>query len=293
MRDVDLLLLPDQAEQPQNLLIASPQYRIAPWAGSYGREFGNQLPEIQDVEYDLTIDAHHRLNARDWAQEPLLLELVRAEPVSPPIMGLDVLTPSARANFLRLLEHATLHHAFENGPLVLADLHFLSQNVAGDWAWIEAQCERMGRTRALRLVATLAHDLGAQWVPSHLVDAVGVGRENLAAARLAMLQDREKSEQNKLLRRLEMKGVGRKGWHAALARALRPDPYELAKIGGCRSDQARRWLHYPTWLLHKGRRFIAASGNPASLADAQRETAMVQWLLDRDGVAPSARFADG
>ncbi|MBF9153030.1 nucleotidyltransferase domain-containing protein [Novosphingobium jiangmenense] len=278
LRDVDLLLPTEQAQQAQDFLIANPHYRIAPWAGSYGLEFGHQLPEIQDVDHDLTIEIHHRLNARNWEEEPLLLAQIRAEPTSLTMMGLNVRIPSARTNFLHLLEHATLHHAFENGPLVLADFHFLARHVADEWPWIEAQCDRMGLARALRLVATVADDLGADWVPAHLVDRSQVGASHIATAKAAMLQDREKSERNKLLRRLEAEGQGRKGWRAALARALRPNPYQLAKIAGCRPDQARRWLHYPVWLIQSGRRFLAASSNSDSLLAAQREAGMVQWL---------------
>lgn len=133
LRDVDLLLSAEEAARAQELLIGNPHYRVAPWAGSYGLEFGHQLPEIQDIDFELTIELHHRINARNWAQEPILLELIRAEPVSLTVMGIDVRVPSPRANFLHLLEHATLHHAFENGPLVLADLHFLAARSNLDW----------------------------------------------------------------------------------------------------------------------------------------------------------------
>lgn len=278
LRDVNLLLFPEEAARAQDLLAGNDHYRIAPWAGSYGLEFGHQLPEIQDIEFELTIELHHRLNARNWAQEPMLLDLVRAEPVALPVMGIDVRVPSPRANFLHLLEHATLHHAFENGPLVLADLHFLAARNSLDWDWIEAETARMGLARALSLVATVAWQHGGRWMPERLVDIAEVGAANLAAARSAMLQQREQSEQNKLLRRLEAESAGATGWRAALARAFSPNPYQLSKIAGCRPDQLRRWLWYPVWLAQKGRRFLAASTNEASLVAARREADMVLWL---------------
>lgn len=282
LRDVDLLLPADEAERAQALLLASEHYRIADWAGSYGLDYGHQLPEIQDTEFELTIEIHHRLNARNWQQEPLLLEQIRQEPASLSVLGLDVPVPSARTNFLHLLEHATLHHAFENGPLVLADFHFLAPHLAGDWHWIEAQCERMGLARALQLLVMIARDLGADWMPQHLEERGEVSEAHVHAAKVAMLQDREKAEQNKLLRRLEAGGKGRQRWRAALVRAFRPNPYQLAKIAGCRADQARRWLHYPVWLFQSGRRFVAASGNSVSLSAAQREAHMVRWLGGTD-----------
>lgn len=278
LRDVDLLLSADEAARAQDLLVGNAHYRVAPWAGSYGIEFGHQLPEIQDIDFELTIELHHRINARNWAQEPMLLELIRAEPAALPIMGIEVQVPSARANFLHLLEHATLHHAFENGPLILADLHFLAARSDLDWDWIETEAARMGLARALRLVATVTWQLGGRWMPDRFVDIAEVGAANLAAARSAMLQDREQSEQNKLLRRLETESAGATGWRAALSRALSPNPYQLAKIAGCDPDQFRRWLWYPVWLVQKGRRFLAASTNEASLVAARREADMVLWL---------------
>lgn len=278
LRDVDVLLSAEEAARAQDLLVGNAHYRVAPWAGSYGLEFGHQLPEIQDIDFELTIEVHHRINARNWAQEPMLLELIRSEAVPLSLMGIDVRVPSPRANFLHLLEHATLHHAFENGPLILADLHFLAARSNLDWDWIEAEASRMGLARALSLMATVAWQLGGRWMPERLVEMAEVGAANLAAARSAMLQDREQSEQNKLLRRLEAEGSGATGWRAALSRVLNPNPYQLSKIAGCRPDQLRRWLWYPVWLAQKGRRFIAASTNDASLVAARREADMVSWL---------------
>lgn len=80
------------------------------------------------------------------------------------------------------------------------------------------------------------------------------------------------------MRRLEARSAGATGWRAALIRALKPNPYQLAKIAGCRPDQLRRWLSYPTWLVQKGRRFLAASTSQASQVSARREADLVHWL---------------
>lgn len=278
LRDVDLLLSAEDVIRAQDLLLSHAHYRVASWAGTYGVEYAHQLPEVVDVDFELTIELHHRLDARNWAQEPLLLELIRAEPDVLKVMGVELRVPSARANFLHLLEHATLKHVFENGPLVLADLHYLAARARFDWDRLEAEADRMGLARALRLVATVAWQLGGRWMPERLVDSSGVGVANLEAARTAMLQDREVSEQNKLLRRIEVYGAGASGWRAAVSRAFSPNPYELSKIAKCRPDQLRRWLSYPVWLVHRGRRFLAASNNEETLLSARREADLVNWL---------------
>jgi hypothetical protein len=99
-----------------------------------------------------------------------------------------------------------------------------------------------------------------------------------------MLQAREQSEQNKLLRRLDVR-AGATGWRAALSRAVRPDPYELAKIGGCRHDQVRRWLYYPAWITQRGRRYLNATSDHALLHSARQEAVLLAWLEQRDAVA--------
>lgn len=278
LRDVDLLLTPDEAPAAQDLLLRTEGYRLAPWAGTYGVEYGHQMPELQDVEFELTIEVHHRINARGWAQEPLLLELIRGEATELTLLGAQVRVPSSRANFLHLVEHATLHHAFENGPLVLADLHFLVQRNELDWGWIEAEAARLGLANSLRLLATVAAELGAGWPPAHLANKECVPDLHLASAHVAMLQDKEASERNKMMRRLEAETSGDSGWRAAVARAFRPNPHQLAAFAGSRHDDWRRWLGYPAWLFNRARRYLVASRDEVVRSGAEREAEMVNWL---------------
>ncbi len=280
MRDVDLLLPREEAERAQEFLIAHDSYRLAPWAGTYGVEYNHQLPEIQDIEFELTIEIHHRVNARNWPQEPQFVAMLHEEAVTIPILGTAMKVPSPRTNFLHLVEHATLHHTFENGPLTLADLHFLARSNTLDWDWIEHAATRLGLANSLRLVATLAHRLGAGWVPQRLMEGVRFPESHVAAARAALLQDKEVAERNKLLRRLDQVDGGQWGWRAALRKALRPDPYQLADIAQSRPDEMRRWLAYPAWLLKRGMRYRAAMESDSALDGARREADMVAWLRE-------------
>lgn len=283
MRDVDLLLPREEAERAQEFLIAHDDYRLAPWAGTYGVEYNHQLPEIQDIEFELTIEIHHRVNARNWPQEPQFVAMLHEEADTIPILGTAMKVPSRRTNFLHLVEHATLHHTFENGPLTLADLHFLAQSNTLDWDWIEQAADRLGLANSLRLVAALAHRHGAQWVPHRLLAGARFPESHIAAATAALLQDKEVAERNKLLRRLDQADAGQWGWRAALRKALRPDPYQLADIAHSRPDQMRRWLAYPIWLIKRGMRYRAAMESDAALVGARREADMVAWL--RQGVS--------
>lgn len=278
MRDVDLLLPAAEAERAQAFLIAHDNYRLAPWAGTYGIEYNHQLPELQDIEFELTIEIHHRINARNWLQEPMLVDLLRREATSMQIGGTNIPVPSARTNFLHLVEHATLHHTFENGPITLADLHFLATRNQLDWQWIEGTAETLGLGNSLRLVATVARSLGATWAPSHLSDTADLPAEMIGAAQTAMLQGKDAAERKKLLRRLESGGRGHWGWTAAFSRALRPNPHQLAAIAGSQPGDIRRWLGYPAWLVHRALRYRAALGSDEARRDARLEADMVAWL---------------
>lgn len=276
LRDVDLLLDSDEVERAQVYILAQEGYVPAEWAGTYGIDFGHQLPEIRDEALNLTIELHHRINARGWLQEGLLVARLRDEAEPLTVAGAALRVPSARANFLHLLEHATLHHAFENGPMVLADLHFVASANTLDWAWIEEEAQRLGLTNSLHLVAAFAYRYGATWVPASLRD--GTPAEHLAATRQAILQSATASQQNKLVRRLSHGKHGKRDWLAPLARALNPNREELAKIIGLRSSNPLRWLAYPIWLVRRGQLYLGVYTNSAARLNAEREAEMVWWL---------------
>ena len=133
MRDLDILVPVDRVERAQRVLLSRSDYQCPDWAGRYGIEYGHQLPEIVDLETQVVIELHHRLNARGWSQEARLIELMTSTSEAIEIGGRPIRVPSAHANLLHLIEHATLHHLFDNGPTVLADLHFVASSEEIDW----------------------------------------------------------------------------------------------------------------------------------------------------------------
>lgn len=276
LRDVDLLLDGRDVERAQAYVLGQDGYALADWAGTYGIEFGHQLPEIRDEMLNLTIELHHRINARGWAQEDLLVERLRDETEPLSVARTCLRVPSPRANFLHLLEHATLHHAFENGPLILADLHFVATTNALDWAWVKAEARRLGLMHSLNLVAALAWSYGATWVPESLRHATPP--EYLAAARRAIMQSAVASQQNKLVRRLGARSHRMWGLLPPLVRALQPNREELAKIMGLRAKNPLSWLAYPLWLFRRGQLYLGVYMHKAARRNAEREAEMVWWL---------------
>lgn len=281
LRDVDLLLSESDALRAQAILLAHPAYRLAPWAGQYGVEHGHQLPEVQDIEFELTIEVHHRVNARNWAHEAKLLRKIHEESEQIEILGQTARVPSVHANLLHLIEHATLHHAFENGPLIFADLHFVAMRHQIDWPCLLAEATAMGLDNSLHLLAGFARKYGAIWVPEVLAAQCGRAETFLDASREALLQDRDVSQQHRMLQRIAINTGRAPSWSGALSRALRPNPFQLAKIVGTHAGNPLRWLGYPAWLVRRGLQYVAARRQTRGSNSAERELQMIQWLEER------------
>src|SRR3546814_2179319 len=139
LRDLDLLMTVDEAPAAQQFLLCHPQYRRRRGAGHYGVEHSHQLPEIEHVESGLVIELHHRINARGWPGEAALLAMLRDDCQPVTLLGQQIMVPSPEVNLLHLVEHATLHHLFCNGPLLLADLYYLAASRPIDWKIGRAQ----------------------------------------------------------------------------------------------------------------------------------------------------------
>lgn len=278
LRDVDLLLAPDDALAAQRVLLDHPRYRRAAWAGRYGIEYGHQLPEIEDLESGLVIELHHRVNAREWAEEPQFLAMIGRDAQWIELLGERLRVPSPHANFLHLLEHATLHHAFANGPLTLTDFHFMASANLLDWDAIERDAQVLGLARSLQLVAALAGALGAQWVPQGLAARAAAALPLVPAAGRAMLAMPELVERHAQLRRLAARSGGNSGSVAAAARLLKPDPNQLAKHSGRSPRSAWRWLGYPAWIVEKGRRYLGGARDPGFAAISRERDMLADWL---------------
>lgn len=278
MRDLDLLLSPNAVERARSILLARADYDHPEWAGRYGVEYGHQLPEIVDRDTGVTIELHHRLNARGWAEEGRLIDLMTRTSETLPLGGGAVRVPSAHANLLHLVEHATLHHLFDNGPVVLADVHFIAANEPIDWPLLVSQAREMGLGRALALLAALAARHGADWP-----DIAGVGDdalvdpEQLHAAEVAMLRNPEDRDEVAFLRRLETRTGAAPGITAGIRAALAPGARSLAELAGTSPRDPRRWLAYPLWLARRAARYRGTRDARAS-GESSRQARLLDWL---------------
>ncbi len=277
LRDLDLLVEPADAERAERILLDHHAFEKAPWAGRYGTEHSHQMPEIIHSDTATIIELHHRLNVRNWSQDRMLAKRMRENARSIDLLGESIRVPTPRHNLLHLVEHATLHHAFANGPLVLADLYFLAGAGDLDWDAVEAEARELGLERSLHLVGALAARHGADWA---LARDFAAPSDAILAAERAMLLDEESHRRLAQLRRLEQREDVGPSLFAALGRALRPNDSELARLSGRTADSRLRWLGYPRWLAEKGGRFLGARRSAEIQGFAAPYSQLVDWLAD-------------
>lgn len=281
LRDIDLLVSAAHAERAQRMMIESGTYQLAPWAEHYGIEFGHQLPELLDRRHGVSFEIHHRLNARGWADEPKLVNMVLRDAEEIDISGKRVLVPSMHANFLHLVEHATLHHLFENGPITLVDLHFAARSGQIDWPLLIAQARDMGLERALQLVAAIALSHGACWVPAELAQHATSALPRVPVCTAVLLREDDLNDHAAMLRRLSMSKDTAPDWKAALRAAINPTPLKLAGIMRVSGNNPLRWLAYPVWLFRRAAAYRAARRARIDATSTIAEVAALRWLQER------------
>ena len=278
LRDLDLLLRPEDAVAVNLVLLNDPGFKQRGGVASYGLEYGHQLPEIEHIESGLVIELHHRINARGWKQEPQLVERLFANAEVLELLGRQVLVPSRHDNVLHLIEHATLHHMFANGPLILSDLHYLFDQNSLDMERLRCDAEGLGLGRSLTFLAHLADSLGAHWVPENWLGRADITPSMIEHACAAMLEPREITEQIAMLRRLSESGDGDASAAEAFMKVLLPSANQLSRLSGQPSDSPLRWLGYPAWLFEKGRRYLSAKRTPELAGQSLAREELSQWL---------------
>ena len=275
LRDVDLLLPASEAEVAQALLLAQPDFELAQWAGRYGLEYGHQLPEIVHRPSGLVIEIHHRINARGWTHEQELQEMILDEARQIELLGAQVTVPSPEANLLHLVEHATLHHAFANGPLVMSDLVYLAEGGEIDWARIRAIADRIGLVRALALIIGAVDACSTSNRLSEAASVPTPEAEVIKAALHSMMMTSEQIAQHDQWRR--QVAHSERG-NSALRRAFAPDRYELAKFAKREPDTLYRWLGYPAWLAEKGARFWRTRNDADLVPLMKQRDSLIEWM---------------
>jgi hypothetical protein len=159
MRDIDLLIAADQVVAARDILSA---HGFTPALfGVKDDEFAlaqaKHLAPLIAPESGIAVELHHMLTdpaadlGRDIRFDPTPELLARRQFLS---IGESRLAVLPREDMLlHILYHAAYDHFFNNGPQIIADIHFLSLNCAIDWPlfWAQAEAKSMAAGAALIL----------------------------------------------------------------------------------------------------------------------------------------------
>ena len=155
MRDLDLLIAPDDAARVVEILSA------AGFAGGSAALSGSgkHLPPMTSggliVEVHLHLFDTYDDEATKREGQFIARALQRAEAAAVP--GLSALCPTD--TLLHLILHAVLDHQFNNGPLLLGDLKLLIGSGRIDWALFWNEAERLEAVRACQLALGVVKQL--------------------------------------------------------------------------------------------------------------------------------------
>lgn len=155
MRDLDLLIAPDDAARVVGILSAAGFAGGSAALSGSGKHLppmtsGGLIVEVHlhlfDTYDDVAAEREARYIARAWQ---------RAEAAAVP--GICALCPAD--TLLHLILHAVLDHQFNNGPLLLGDLKLLIGSGRIDWALFWNEAERLEAVRACQLALGVVKQL--------------------------------------------------------------------------------------------------------------------------------------
>jgi len=266
MRDIDLLVDRENAWKARDIA-SSIGFSTAPHLVPHGLDDKHHLPVMvrDGLAY---LEIHHRLSQKGWEGELALTELLleRARPHTLADQQIYVADPVT--NLLHLVAHAGISNLFDNGPQLLADMHYLAKQ---DLDWDEASelARYCGLERPLALALALFRRYGGEGTVSPSIEVPHAWIEQASAL---MVHDRESDWQRQRLRHSD-------SWAVIAKRALLPRATSLATRAGRAHDDPRRWLAYPGWLIDRGRSIIAARFDRDLVRQAEEDSALTQWLL--------------
>lgn len=311
LRDLDILVRPEQADAAQATLIAAGLTTIDRFEKAPESRKANEqhLPPL--MAGDVMVEVHRRAlhlehnhqQGQDLADDPAFWQRC----VSATVAGIRIKAPSPEHQFLHVMVHGVYDHALANGPLMLSDLGFLAQSTPPDWATLRESARRLGFARGLDLALAL---LQRYWgiAADADVDAATAAAPPTAGAPDTVPESMADTATLLMLRtdRADRDAAVRQSLDAAptlaakcrvLLRTAFPSRETIAYA--CRVHEHSPWLLlcYPRWWWrHASRRLapLLRGKRPFLLTSSSGQLASVQsWLASGDRAnAHSAARAD-
>ncbi len=285
MRDLDLLLRPEQAVQAFELLKAHgyrPLFDGAPEAYFADRK---HLPPLAGPG-GISIELHHRLTypRSHLAFQDDFVEALWARSLLLKVGSTSIRFLCPEDMLLHLCVHATMEHLLNLGPLMLVDVALLVQRQTIDWPrFFDSVASGGWRRCALPLLYLARRHLGAG-IPDKVIQALGGGVGDAAwldAAEYLLFSD---PEDHKLLD-FDVQDVLYTGSlskrFAALAGTLFPPRTTIARHFPIRAESPVAYLYYPR------RWYRMATGKLPSLLKAHsgRKRSLQALAAQRDALS--------
>lgn len=277
MRDIDVLVAPDQADTAFAVLLDAGFVRRAEVSGAVQVDYDHHkhLEALWCPRRRVAVEVHTALvdKPRGEASDDILLnverllagrrhEAIGSEQV--PVLGWA-------ETMLHLIVHAVYDHQLNNGPLVLSDCAFLARDADADWDrfWRLAQASgRSGGAQLIfRIIEHFAPGLVTLPVPPGLDDASDP--EVVVQSALLMLQDTANA-------------AAQGGWDRLFAQG--------SLLGSLRTARDKITMRQRTAAaqgqgesgnLALGWEMLRALTNPARRRDIARSRAVFGWLQER------------
>ncbi|MEM6828466.1 MAG: nucleotidyltransferase family protein [Pseudomonadota bacterium] len=272
MRDLDILVAPDEAERAYSVLQEAGFAKV-PGKGEWSVDRYHHLPLLQN-DGGVFLELHHRIAPTEWSGSLPLAQRILANARVMNVQGKAVRMVHPTDNALHLIVHAALQNLFDNGPVLLADLHALAAAKAVDWEAVTAFSREHGLEPSVALCLTLFRSAGGraecedateQPVPAPLAEQ----------ARQLMTQDLDLHWHRHLLRKRRSLSHRLFG---GIARAFRPTARDLSRTAGRNVSGVKAARHYPGWLMAKARVYLGAEFVQGLDEEAGVDAHLVAWL---------------
>jgi len=261
LRDLDLLIAPDQIEPARRALIDHAQHTPLPGRGADHKH----APPLRGPT-GVTVELHQRLidtptpaaRDREAAWRHAALARAGAAPGLP--SGLTAFADSDA--LLHLIVHAALDHQFNNGPLLIGDLAALIRHGTIDWPLLHMTARSLHASRACALALALT----AHWQPDLALPAPDPATPAPTPA---------------LIRQA--------------ARTMLPDTTRLTELGWAAQFARHPLHHWPAQALTMLRRRVAATHLPGvpgvSPAPLRRTAGLARslWAIGGTALQPATR----
>jgi hypothetical protein len=180
MRDLDLLIPEQQVIDAYDLLIEKGYKRLYGSGGPESAlETAHHLPALVSST-GIVVELHHRITQPAKYEACLITQNIWSKAIVRKVGKVDVQFASPEDLLIHLCEHASIHHLFNVGPLILSDINYLVNTHELDWGYILQATEEYQLTRALLITLVQVSTKLNTKIPKPVLQTLGVDQLDLS-----------------------------------------------------------------------------------------------------------------